>query len=72
MCVFEYLQHQLLITLGLCWLTVINAQISEDEMKIKLNVYDRESKSYCNSQAKANWDVQTDIGNKEKEQTQVR
>ena len=50
----------------------ITAQgLSEEEMRTILNTYDIDSKVFCNAQAKANWDVQTDVGNTEKERKQV-
>lgn len=47
-------------------------QLTEAEMRIRLQIYDLETKTYCNQQATANWDVQTDVGNEAKEEAQVR
>jgi len=49
----------------------VMTDVTEDEMVNILNEYDLKSKELCNSQAKANWNVQTDVGNREKERLQV-
>lgn len=51
--------------------TFTNGQLTETEMLERLRIYDVETKSYCNRQAMANWDVQTDVGNSAKEDAQV-
>ena len=43
----------------------------DDDMIEILEKYDSTSKELCNAQARANWDVQTDVGNKENEVAQV-
>lgn len=47
------------------------AELTEQEMQTELNRYDADSMSLCNTQAKASWAVQTDVGNKLKEAEQV-
>lgn len=53
-------------------LTSVTSQNVDDEMKSILENYNEESQRLCNVQALANWDVQTDVGNKTKEMAQVR
>lgn len=50
---------------------IANGQLTEAEMIQRLRTYDDQTKSYCNQQATANWNVQTDVGNTEKEDAQV-
>lgn len=47
-------------------------EISVDDMKGHLENYERDASLLCNKQAKANWDVQTDVLNEEKVVVQVR
>lgn len=46
-------------------------QLTESEMIQRLQTYDQETRTYCNRQANANWDVATDVGNTAKENAQV-
>ncbi|KAJ6635505.1 Angiotensin-converting enzyme, partial [Pseudolycoriella hygida] len=45
-----------------------NGQITEIEMIQRLKTYDEQVSFYCKQQVLANWDVQTDVGNKTKEE----
>lgn len=50
---------------------IANGQLTEEQMKLRLDTYDQETKSYCNRQVTANWNVQTDVGNEANEEAQV-
>ncbi len=51
--------------------TFATGQLNEADMKSRLETYDEQTRTYCNRQALANWDVQTDVGNEIKEDAQV-
>lgn len=51
--------------------TIAHGQLTETEMRQRLDIYDGETRSYCNRQALANWDVQTNVGDVAKEDAQV-
>jgi tRNA G26 N,N-dimethylase Trm1 len=53
-------------------LGVIQAQITQTEMLQILADYDREASELCNKNAKANWNVQTDVLNDDNKAAQVR
>jgi hypothetical protein len=40
-------------------------------MRVLLDTYNKDSAKLCNKLSKANWAVQTDVGNKTKEKEQV-
>lgn len=48
-----------------------NSQLTEQQMIERLQIYDEETKDFCNRQAHANWAVQTDVGNETNEEAQV-
>ncbi|KAG5670746.1 hypothetical protein PVAND_000987 [Polypedilum vanderplanki] len=52
-------------------LVSVNAQLTEEQMLQHLEEYDNKTKLLCNAQAKANWAVQTDVGNLTKEAAQA-
>lgn len=62
-----------LLQIGFLLLTFagINAQLNEEQMRAALATYNADSAGYCNAQAKANWAVQTDVGNAANEAAQV-
>lgn len=64
--IFHFLQLILLwLWVGLVTHSVIDAQVSPTEEQIRtiLADYDREASLLCNKNAKANWNVQTDVLN---------
>jgi hypothetical protein len=70
---YLFLQMTMLILLQIAALAFVgvNAQVTETVMRDLLTAYDLRSKELCNTQAKANWEVQTDNGNATKEAAQV-
>lgn len=53
-------------------LASVDGQLTEEQMRQRLEIYDGETRTYCNRQAHANWNVQTDVGNVAYEEAQVR
>lgn len=49
-----------------------DAALTEAEMRLKLSQYNTDALKLCNREVKASWNVATDIGNKEKEEEEVR
>jgi hypothetical protein len=54
-----------------CLFANIKAQVNEAQMKQILEDYDKDASKLCNENAKANWDVQTDVLNDDKVKIQV-
>lgn len=51
--------------------SLCDAALTEDQMREKLAQYNKDALNLCNREAKASWNVATDIGNKEKEKEEV-
>lgn len=49
-----------------------DAALTESQMREKLSQYNTDALKLCNRNVKANWNVATDVGNKEKEKEKVR
>lgn len=60
----------ILFNVSLC--RAVSKILSEDEMQIVLNLYNREAIELCHQSNIAQWNVATDVGNKEKEAEKVR
>lgn len=52
-------------------LASVDGQLTEEQMRQRLEIYDGETRTYCNRQAHANWNVQTDVGNVAYEEAQL-
>ena len=60
-----------LIALNACNAGVSKIVLNENQMRQALNDYNQQAIRLCNRNAKANWGVATDIGNKDKESEKV-
>lgn len=60
----------IILFIGLVTNGLIRA-LTDDEMLIILKDYDHDAALLCNKNAKANWDVQTDVLNQSLQDTQV-